>query len=274
MSYSLNQFKRGISNQQDIERDRILSDNYIVEIVYYLNNQPNYLDLSQYGLKSFKWEARDETKIFKPCTRKEEIALVRLLGYDLEFTFDKNSADIMVLLMQQNAIYYGANIIKRNQNNNYEYKPTNILLEKRAKADTRTNPAKKTNVLSTAESNFYSKETPNYITPKFDLRITVQHQSTSKPTFDKEILTFKDVKLFKPYQKTDEGSSTIEEGFKGFASIAIASGDVPNIPNMLNFVQFMINEQVQFNVDERTLPQRDRKINNYSNYGLVKPNTL
>jgi hypothetical protein len=247
------------SDNNVIERSRVLSDNYNAFIIN--PNKPSQeINLSDLGLKRISWESRDDTRTWIPCTRAEEICIVIHKGFDLELTWAKNAPDLMTLFTDQHIAYHNG-LVKQGRSVNVDY--LNIGNNKRTPSKDR---GKVDN--SPAVSNFYKVDNripTYYITPKFDLRIEIQHYSATSNNSLMEKYTFKNVSFYKPSQSTEENSAEIVESIKAHASyVERPNVDRPVLYNgfIKTMIMEMLEEQLQKQPSESVINQRDRKIIN------------
>lgn len=239
-----------------IERNRILSDNYVVWLKGRISKGDNYLtpytveiNLSDYGLKGFKWESRDEIETRNVCTRLEEIATVRHKGYDIELSWQKNAPDLMRIMLDQHAMQYG-NLYNETANVSTSY-------QRRTDLSKIGSPSEKKNIISTSQPLVINNnERIYYVQPKFSLLVEIQHVSTKK-----EIYEFIDVLLYKPSQSVSDNSSEIEESIKAFSPIINNLSIIDPYKNDIYFLaQNMLNRYMTQNPPSEGLGQLDRKI--------------
>lgn len=265
-----------INNRQDnslkVERTRLLSDNYNAHLIsgYGTKNEISF-NLSDYGLKSIKWDARDEVVYKKPCTRLEEIAMVYLKGFDFDLTFGKNSSDLMKIFLDQHIAYMGGMNIKQNDLSiDTKNSSSKLNIQKRTETKKLGNVESKTSILSNVSTNFETTSnytSADYLTPRFDLKINVQHYNTKV-----ESLLFRNCVFFKPSQSTSENSAEIDESIKMFASSVEQIGNQVNSPKAEAFIHNALSLMLQKNVNENDLHSHDRKIINSDNLKIYKDN--
>ena len=241
-----------------VEKTRLLSDNYNAYILY----KDRTIDLSEFGLKSIKWEANDELIIRKPCTMKETLPIVRRGGFNFDFTWEKNCPDLMSFLLDQSIAYLdGYDVVNdvvviRDVNYGKMGQTLRTGLKYRSKV---TNSD--VNSVFTRTTN---KMPTTYITAKFDLRIDVQ-QFTSK----KESYIFKNGVFLSPSQSTEENSSPITESMKGYFPTVETNGSLVYDANIKSLLQNAIYDIMSRSIKEENLPDKDRVIINPDNKSLL-----
>lgn len=241
-----------------IERARLLSDNYKATIIH----GSTKIDLSDYGLKTIKWEADDELLIRKPCTMKEKLPIIRRGGFNFDFSWDKNSPDLIMFMLDQNIAYLdGYNVgldIIEGRDTNYNRIGQNLRtdLKYRSKVE-------KSDVNSSF--TFADTRTPTtYITVKFDLLIEVQHFSSKIESY-----LFKNGVIYAPSQSTEENSSTISESMRAYFPIVEINSNISYQPDVMFLVQNSLYEMMQLSMKEEDLLVRDRIIINPDNKTLL-----
>lgn len=255
-------------NSYKIEKTRLISDNYNAYIIAYANNKRiAEVNLSDNGLKQIRWEAREEVRTWKPCTRLEEIMEVEIKGFDFDFTFAKNSPDIMKILMDQHRAYYGGFNIEKNINQNSNINQMNKVLKNLRTSEKQVAEVNVQNkIVAEGITNFNQSETfplVSQITPTFDLKINIQHYNDKIESY-----LFKGFKLYKPTQSTAENGEEIIESCKGFASTVVANGNINFSPTTTNLIHNML--QNMFNSKSNDLLYHDRKILNKDNFNIYK----
>lgn len=213
-----------IKNKQNhtssIEKTRILSDNYNAYIVSYKGDK-EYIsfNMSDNGLKEISWDSRDEIEVFKPCTRLEEIAIVHLKGFDIDLRWAKNSSDLMKIFLDQHVAFYGGMNLKADAVSDTKNRPNKLFIQHRTPEVERGDITVQ-NKIRAGYHGFFSKHGndnehfmhSDYLTPKFDLIINVQHHNGRVET-----IKFKSVSFYKLTQKTSENGAEIEESIKAFS---------------------------------------------------------
>jgi len=248
-------------NSLRIEKTRYLSDNYNCYLIAHLINKDIEIDLSEYSLKSVKWDSRSELETWKPCTSKIEHSRVIQKGFDFDLSWAKNSSDMMNLLLDQY--------------NNYHtiYSHSNSSQTKFTSTQMRTESNQVKGGLSSVNHNFQKPANSNdlevaYITPTFTFKQVITDDTTGQ----QEITYFRNFKMYKPSLSTSQNSSDIEESLKGFAS----SIDKPknNIflinENVRDLSWDLLYEQFVLKTTEQYLSTNDRMILNPDNTDLYK----
>lgn len=237
-----------------IERNRILSDNYVVWLEGEISQDNNYskpftfkINLSDYGLKSFKWESRDEIETRNVCTRLEEIATVKHKGYDIELAWQKNAPDLMKIALDQHDMQYG------------KTKPIDSNLSTSTQMRTELSkvgsPSEKKNIISTSKS-ILDNSRIFYNQPKFKILVEIQHINTQKEKYE-----FIDVSLYKPSQNVSDNSSEIEESIKVFSPILNNISDISPYNPITNSLAYkMLDRYMTQNPPSEGLGELDRKI--------------
>lgn len=262
-----------ISSHEDnvgkVEKTRILSDNYNAYIIAYDGiKRTHEFNLSDYGLKDVSWEARDEIKIFKPCTRREEIAHVFIKGFDIELRWAKNSSDLMKIFFDQHIAYYGGINLNQDVLTDQNDRSNKLLIQKRTLQDQRGDITTKNNIKGTTSSVFNKtekKNNPTYITPRFDLQINIQHYNTKVET-----ILFKSVAFYRPTQRTSENGAEIDESIKCYAPTAQYLGSQAHSPQAESIIHQALSKIMQPNVREQDLAYHERKIINQDNLNIYK----
>ncbi len=267
----------------NIERNRVLSDNYTCEIIApSLNTIINLADL---GLKSISWEARDEIKAWTPPTRNEEICIIKHKGFDFDLRWSKNAPDLMSMLIDQHTAYYNGLVLTKGNSGlnslpnidygfrtNYQSMGANLRTDVKDRGNQRlsNNEARqafffgktidqKIPAVVSAFNQSNKKIPTNYVTPRYDLRIAITYPNYKKET---EVYTFKNVAFYKPTQKTEENSAEIEESCKAFASWVEKSGQISVNPSIQNLVHDLLLIQMEKLPEESTINYHHRKIIN------------
>ena len=220
---------------------RLSSDNYSIVLVFKrLDNK--MLDLTEhFGITNFEWESRDEITIRNPITRIDPIAILTQNGVDFSLESKKeNLDDLMDLLLSQQNLYYGAGADGK--------KPTISL-----GANKRSNSS----AIKNGVSIFNDVSSKNTVAPIYDLIIKISHYDIDGDSENKtELLTFKDVIFYKPFQRVSENSSSISEGFKGFASRIITGGGTKDISTFNDIVEKTFLEEFNTEKDAEDFPRR------------------
>lgn len=248
-------------NSLKIEKTRYLSDNYNCYLIAHLCNKDIEIDLSEYSLKSVKWDSRSEIEIWKPCTSKVEESRVIEKGFDFDLSWAKNSSDMMNLLLDQYNNYHTI----------YSHKDTSQI--KNVEMQFRTDSIKVKGGLSSVNHAFQKPDNSNdlevsYITPTFTFKEVI----TDNITGQQEIVYFRKFKMYKPSRSTSQNSSDIEESLKGFASIIErpkANMFLIN-ENVRDLSWDLLYEQFQVKTSEQYLASNDRMILNPDNKDLYK----
>lgn len=272
--------KKQVDNRQDhsfeIEKTRLLSDNYNAHIVSY-NGAVEYIsfNLSDYGLKEISWDSRDEIEVFKPCTRMEEIAIVHLKGFDIDLKWSKNSSDLMKIFLDQHRAYFGGMNISKKETvlTDAKNRISKLHIQHRTPEKKRGDITQKNKIIADYYGHFadYNSQTyisPDYLTPKFDLKINVQHHNGKVET-----ILFKSVSFYKLSQRTSENGSEIDESIKAYSPSCelkmSKDGGQANSPKaevfMHDALQKMLNPQADAN-----LSYYERKIINSDNLKIYK----
>lgn len=208
------------NHSSSIEKTRILSDNYNAYIVSYKGDKEHIsFNLSDNGLKEISWDSRDEIEVFKPCTRLEEVAIVHLKGFDIDLRWAKNSSDLMKIFLDQHTAFYGGMNLRKDALSDSKNRLNKLFIQHRTPSNKRGDITVKNKIISDAYGYFtkHGKDTKNYmpsdyLTPKFDLIINVQHHNGRVET-----IKFKSVSFYKLSQKTSENGAEVEEGIKAFS---------------------------------------------------------
>lgn len=260
--------------RNEIERARVLSDNYNAYIIQIKDNKENIvLNLGDYGLKEVKWEARDELIVKKPCTRREEIAHVHIKGFDLDFHFAKNSSDIMKMLLDQHIAYYGGMNLNRSALEDTKNRVNKLMIQERTAQKelgdiTLSKVGADKKITSSPATSFSIAEndlSPTYVVPYFDVRINIQHHSKSVESYQ-----FKQVSFYKPSQSTSENGSEIIESIRAFAVTVELVGQHVSSPNAEKIIHEQLSIMLATKVDTNKLQYHDRKIINQDNLNLYK----
>lgn len=261
-------YDKNKSFENTIERQRIISDNMIVYLIGYADNKETKIDLSNYSLKSVSWTSRDELKVWKPCTRREEIAILKMKGFDIELNWAKNSPDLMSIYMDQHRFYYGGDSpsIDAHTIGNYGRLATSNKLGYNARTpyEDRKPNTKKSSVVSVYQN---TKRFTDYLTPRFDLLVEILHPYLKNNI---EGYLFKNVVLYGASQKTEENGSEIDETIKAFASWAEKRGNIQVSSKPANLVHDLLRNMTETNVEQPQEPFRDRKIINPSNFDYYR----
>lgn len=241
-----------------IEKARILSDNYKAYIIH----GNNRIDLSDFGLKSIKWEADDELIIRKPCTMKEKLPILRRGGFNFDFSWDKNSPDLMMFLLDQNIAYLDGYVVNADiiegRDTNYNKIGQNLRTDLKYRS-------KVANSDVNSAFTFSDTRTPTtYLTIKFDLLINIQHFSTRDESY-----MFKNGVLYAPSQSTEENSSNISESMKGYFPIVEMNSTISHNTDILYLVQNALYEMMALDIKEEKLLVKDRVIINPDNKNLL-----
>lgn len=211
----------------NIEKARILSDNYEVFLEYNdVNGKLVSINLNDNALKSFSWKSRDEIKIWKPCTKLEEIVHVKMLGFDIDLSFAKNSTEIATLYFDQHMKYYNQALsIDSGSNTTRNLGKFNRTYENEYK------------------SNFQGLGNGSaYNVPTYDLRVKIQHYLSQDATqVMYEEIVFKTVKFYGMEESTSENSSEIEQKIKAFSSYSTRKGNS-------DFDRYLIKNDRMFNL--------------------------
>lgn len=223
---------------------RITADNYELELISRVKVGSNVFSDTEkiiyltrdYGVTSFSWDSRDELIVKKPCTRLEPISCVEQNGVDLDFKFNKeNLDDIMQLMIRQHQHYYGN--IARDGSPNPSIGVNKTSEEIVEKGTLNSDLSNSTN---------FNGNGNQYIVPTYDLRVKIKHYIYSRNR--SESILFRNVTLYKPYQRTSENSAFIEEGFKGFASTI----DIENLVDEANNYYDLVTNNVDYYSTSKT----------------------
>ena len=244
----------------EIEKTRLLSDNYNAYLIPKDSNgtplNEYALNLGSLGLKRIKWDMRTESIKFKPVTRRDEICIVKFMGFDFDLSFGKNSFDMMYLLLGQHAFNH-AQVFGLSLDNlafKLQSESSDIGIQKKTEY-------KEGKVLSTVSSNWNSEnkaiKTEN-ISPKYDLKINIQHYNTLVESY-----LFKNFTLEGGSQETEENSSDISENFKGHAGwVELVGTEIPNF-STIKILQESYNREI--NDGAKSI----RKVSNSKNLKLL-----
>jgi len=271
-----------ITNRQNhsssIEKTRILSDNYNAYIVSF-KGAKEYIsfNLSDNGLKEISWESRDEIEVFKPCTRLEEVAIVHLKGFDIDLKWAKNSSDLMKIFLDQHTAFYGGMNLKKDALSDSQNRANKLFIQHRTPSDERGDITVKNKIVAGSHSYFskHDKDTEHfmhsdYLTPKFDLIINVQHHNSRVET-----IKFKSVSFYNLSQRTSENGSEIEEGIKAFSPscelVPAGKNQQANSPKAEVFIHdALVRMMTPPAEDSDNLSYYERKIVNSDNLKIYK----
>lgn len=245
----------------EIEKTRLLSDNFNAYLIPKDSNGTPLngyaLNLGNLGLKRIKWDMRTESIKFTPVTRRDEICIVKFMGFDFEFSFGKNSFDMMYLMLGQHAYNHAQafGLSLDNLSFKLQSESSDIGIQKR------TEFKEGKQILSTVASNWDSQNrnirTEN-ISPKYDLKINIQHYNTLIESY-----LFKNFTLESGSQETEENSSDISESFKGHAGwVELVGTEIPNF-STIKILQESYNREI--NDGTKSL----RKVSNSKNLKLL-----
>jgi hypothetical protein len=202
-------------------RGRITSDNYNV-ILYFINDTTPFpaggIDLGElYGLTEFGWEASDELIVRKPCTRVEPMGMLKMNGFNLDFSFireeipdNDTKGHITNLLLAQYQMYLNSySSTDRTVNaatvaqGTYKYLGENFYTEDGKEANDTV-------------SRFGEPLRHLYVPLRVDIEVQIKDFSLNKvDSYDS--LRFSNVLLYGPTEKVEQNSSFISNSFKGFA---------------------------------------------------------
>jgi hypothetical protein len=271
-----------INNRQNhslgIEKTRILSDNYNAYIVSYQGAKEHIsFNLSDNGLKEISWDSRDEIEVFKPCTRLEEIAIVHLKGFDIDLRWAKNSSDLMKIFLDQHVAYYGGMNLKKSALSDTKNRLNKLFIQHRTPIEERGDITKQNKIVAGSHSYFSKHGSDNknympsdYLTPKFDLIINVQHHNGRVET-----IKFKSVSFYKLSQKTSENGAEIEESIKAFSPscelVSAGKNQQANSPKAEVFIHdALVRMMTPPAENKENLSYYERKIINSDNLKIYK----
>lgn len=209
-------------NIQEKNKFRLTSDKYEVYLVTTLNGISTYHSLTElYGLESFSWEARDEIKIKKPCTRIEPMAIYENEGFDLDFTFYKENFDNLLTLITDSYMqFYGQNIGVDSERNEYNIfgKPFYTYIDSKESSANEGISMFNSNVKMGVQPLFKIE----VYTKSYDIKTELNEDGLLsfgefKEKKDRKGFRFYNVVLYKPYEKV-KSNEFIEYGFKGYSS--------------------------------------------------------
>lgn len=266
------------NHSSSIEKTRILSDNYNAYIVSYKGDK-EYIsfNLSDNGLKEISWDSRDEIEVFKPCTRLEEVAIVHLKGFDIDLRWAKNSSDLMKIFLDQHVAFYGGMNLRKNALADTTDRLNKLFIQYRTPSDKRGDITVKNKITSGAYGYFTKHGSDNkhympsdYLTPKFDLIVNVQHHNGRVET-----IKFKSVSFYKLSQKTSENGAEIEESIKAFSPscelVPAGKNQQANSPKAEVFIHdALVRMMTPPKEDNDNLSFYERKIVNSDNLKIYK----
>lgn len=257
-----------------LDRNRVLSDNFKVylypissfefDIKGFPDNFKNKgIDLTQFSLTEFSWEARDEITIWKPAGNILEECRIERLGFNIEIRWAKNAPDLMQFLIDQHTKYYGESHIN---NKVFDAKASpNFDAERiyRSNVDNQKDVNQPTvspsnigvSSFNQPNANFKNKNNSLYLTPRFDLVVEITLYDGTVESY-----RFRSVRFFKPTQKTSQNSSEIEESCMAHSSLVMKNSVVKT--SFQDMVGIMLNYMLQTKPAENSKPFLDRYIIN------------
>ena len=245
-----------------VERSRVLSDNYKAYIIY--GKEYKKIDLSDYGLKSISWDSRDELIVRRSCVQREELAVVRRLGFDFDLRFAKNAPDLMLFFLDQTKAYLNGITITP-----IPYIDERITDYVGINKNLRTELKYRSKVANSGINSVFQKTEgkidTTYLSATFDLKIEILHYDGGS----KETYLFKNGVFYKPSQSTSENSSFIDEGVKAFFPTVETVGNLAYNPETKSIIPNLLFEMLNLGVDEREKPDKDRVIVNPNNRKLI-----
>lgn len=242
-----------------VEDTRLLSDNYNAYIIF----GKTKINLSDFGLKTIKWEAEDELIIRKPCTMKEKLPIIRRGGFHIDFSWEKNSPDLIMFLLDQNIAYLDGYAINNNQVK--ERDTSYIGIGQNLRTGLKYRSEVKNSDVNSVFVQYQGRIPTTFLTVNFDLQINIQHFSTNVETY-----YFRNGVLYSPSQSTEENSSPITEGVRGyFPTVEIIRNKLTTQPEVMSLIQNALANMMNLGYKEQDLPDRSRVVINPDNKNLL-----